>query len=91
MQLVIVSGLSGAGKTVALKQLEDLGYYCIDNIPLLLLEPLAERAVKFAESRYQRMAVGIDAREGAERVSRATRGPSRRGRARAHRAPVIFC
>ena len=69
MQLVIVSGLSGAGKTVALKQLEDLGYYCIDNIPLLLLEPLAERAVKFSESRYQRMAVGIDAREGAEQIA----------------------
>ncbi|MGH8540089.1 MAG: RNase adapter RapZ, partial [Stenotrophobium sp.] len=39
MQLVIVSGLSGAGKTVALKQYEDLGYYCIDNIPLALIGP----------------------------------------------------
>ena len=40
MRLVIVSGLSGTGKTVALKLYEDLGYYCIDNIPLDLVQPL---------------------------------------------------
>ena len=36
MKLIFVSGLSGAGKTVALKQYEDIGYYCIDNLPLQL-------------------------------------------------------
>jgi len=41
MDLLIVSGLSGAGKTVALRTLEDIGYYCIDNLPLFLLRELA--------------------------------------------------
>ena len=45
MRLVIVSGLSGAGKSVALKQYEDRGYYCIDNIPLDLVQPLLSHAV----------------------------------------------
>ena len=34
MKLVIVTGMSGAGKTVALKMLEDMGYYCVDNLPI---------------------------------------------------------
>lgn len=62
MQLVIVSGLSGAGKTVALKQFEDLGYTCIDNIPLALLDSLTGSKLKSLKERYERMAVGIDAR-----------------------------
>ncbi len=37
MELVIISGRSGAGKSVALKALEDIGYYCIDNLPLFLI------------------------------------------------------
>ena len=63
MKLVIVSGLSGAGKTVALKQYEDLGYYCIDNLPLALVGPLSLRALREAGKRYERLAIGIDARE----------------------------
>ncbi|SHH21777.1 UPF0042 nucleotide-binding protein [Hydrocarboniphaga daqingensis] len=71
MKLVIVSGLSGAGKTVALKQFEDLGWYCIDNIPLALIEPLLRRALgEKADKRYERMAVGIDARETAAQIRR---------------------
>lgn len=73
MKLVIVSGLSGAGKTVALKQYEDLGYYCIDNLPLQLVGPLAVRAVKKAEGRYKRLAVGIDAREAPSEIERFPR------------------
>ncbi|MCB1808018.1 MAG: RNase adaptor protein RapZ, partial [Candidatus Competibacteraceae bacterium] len=42
MRLIIVSGLSGSGKTIALQTLEDLGYYCVDNLPLQLLKPFAE-------------------------------------------------
>ena len=38
MKLLIVSGLSGSGKSIALETLEDCGYYCIDNLPLTLLE-----------------------------------------------------
>lgn len=62
MQLVIVSGLSGAGKTVALKQFEDLGWYCIDNLPLELVQPLVAHALEHPEPRYERVAIGIDAR-----------------------------
>ncbi|WP_295686129.1 RNase adapter RapZ [uncultured Nevskia sp.] len=62
MRLVIVSGLSGAGKTVALKQYEDRGYYCIDNIPLDLLQPLLTHAVDNPGPRYRKLALGIDAR-----------------------------
>ncbi len=62
MQLVIVSGMSGAGKTVALKQYEDLGYYCIDNLPLPLIGGRSSRVVKSLEGRYEKLAIGIDAR-----------------------------
>ncbi|MDR3418217.1 MAG: RNase adapter RapZ [Nevskia sp.] len=62
MRLVIVSGLSGTGKTVALKLYEDLGYYCIDNIPLDLVQPLIAHAVSHPEPRYSEFAIGVDAR-----------------------------
>jgi RNase adapter protein RapZ len=62
MRLVIISGLSGTGKTVALKQYEDLGYYCIDNIPLDLVQPLIAHAVSHPEPRYEQFAIGVDAR-----------------------------
>jgi len=73
MKLVIVSGLSGAGKTVALKQYEDLGWYCIDNIPLALVGPMALRALKRAHNRYERLAIGIDARESPSEIARFPR------------------
>ncbi len=62
MRLVFVSGLSGAGKTIALKQYEDLGYYCIDNIPLDLIAPLIDHALRSDDMRYRKLALGIDAR-----------------------------
>lgn len=70
MKLVIVSGLSGAGKTVALKQYEDLGWYCIDNMPLALVGPMALRALKSVHNRYERLAVGVDARESPREITR---------------------
>ena len=42
MRLIIVSGLSGSGKTIALHVLEDLGYYCIDNLPAALLSSVVD-------------------------------------------------
>lgn len=61
--LLIVSGLSGSGKTVALNALEDLGYYCIDNMPAVLIPQFAElTAAQFRESRDFRVAVSIDSR-----------------------------
>ncbi|MGB8691937.1 MAG: RNase adapter RapZ [Steroidobacteraceae bacterium] len=62
MRLIIVSGLSGAGKSVALHMLEDLGYYCIDNIPAALLKPFIAHTVRGSEKIYERTAVGLDAR-----------------------------
>lgn len=62
MKLVIVTGLSGSGKTIALNTLEDLGYYCIDNLPLLLLEPFSEALLSHGDPRFEQAAIGIDAR-----------------------------
>ena len=62
MQLVLVSGLSGAGKSVALKVLEDGGYYCIDNLPANLL---METVDFLAEAGHDKAAVSIDARSAA--------------------------
>jgi UPF0042 nucleotide-binding protein len=58
--LTVVSGLSGAGKTVALRTLEDLGYYCVDNLPVDLLPGFVD-SVGSGEA-HQRLAVGIDVR-----------------------------
>lgn len=70
MQLVIVSGLSGAGKTVALKQYEDMGYYCIDNLPLALVGgPISPRTLASIQQRYEQLAIGIDARESASEIA----------------------
>lgn len=62
VRLAVVSGLSGSGKTVALRTLEDLGFYCIDNLPPSMLKSLAEHATGSGETRFPRLAVGIDAR-----------------------------
>lgn len=61
MQLIIVSGLSGAGKSVALHTLEDEGYYCVDNLPTSMLVDLARKMTANSIS-YDRVAVGVDAR-----------------------------
>ena len=65
MKLVIVTGMSGAGKTIALKMLEDLGFYCVDNLPIPLLEPFAQLAVSKPVNQ-DRVALGIDVRSGEE-------------------------
>ncbi len=62
MKLIVVSGLSGSGKSVALHMLEDLGYYCVDNIPAHLLGSFVNETVSTGEKIYQRTAVGVDAR-----------------------------
>jgi RNase adapter protein RapZ len=62
MRLVIVSGLSGSGKSVALHMLEDLDYYCIDNIPAGLLPMFISHTVRSREAAYESTAVGVDAR-----------------------------
>jgi UPF0042 nucleotide-binding protein len=63
MKLIIVSGRSGSGKSTALHVLEDLGFYCIDNLPIGLLFPLTrEAAGQTRPGRLDKMAVSIDAR-----------------------------
>jgi UPF0042 nucleotide-binding protein len=42
MQIVLVSGLSGSGKSIAIAVLEDIGFYCVDNLPLAMLQPLVD-------------------------------------------------
>lgn len=65
MKLVIVTGMSGAGKTVALKMLEDIGFYCIDNLPIPLMETFVALTVQSPGVRDQ-VALGIDIRSGEE-------------------------
>jgi len=62
MRLIIVSGLSGSGKSVALHVLEDLGYYCIDNMPAALLKSVIEEVKTDGDESAQLLAVGVDAR-----------------------------
>ncbi len=67
--LIIVSGMSGGGKTVALHALEDLGFYCVDNLPPALLEPMINESSRHPD-RYSGVGIGIDARAGREDLER---------------------
>ena len=69
MRLVIVSGLSGSGKSIALNMLEDLGWFCIDNIPAGLLNGFVTHALGRADQLYARSAVGLDARNGPDEIA----------------------
>jgi UPF0042 nucleotide-binding protein len=62
VRLIIVSGLSGSGKSVALHQLEDIDFYCVDNIPAALLKPFISHTIRGTDEVYPRTAVGLDAR-----------------------------
>ena len=70
MKLVIVSGLSGSGKTVALHTLEDAGYYCIDNLPLGMLPQLIDNMINTTPIPYDLVAIAIDARSGIDNSDR---------------------
>ena len=65
MKLVIVTGMSGAGKTIALKILEDLGFYCVDNLPISLVDRFAELIME-SSGDIRNVALGIDIRSGEE-------------------------
>ena len=68
MKLIIVSGLSGSGKTVALHTLEDAGYYCIDNLPVGMLPDLVDSMVTTSPELYDLVAIAIDARSGIDKT-----------------------
>jgi len=70
VKLVIVSGLSGSGKTVALHTLEDAGYYCIDNLPLGMLPELVDNMINTTPQLYDLVAIAIDARSGVDKTDR---------------------
>ncbi len=70
MKLVVVSGRSGSGKTSALHVLEDMGYYCVDNLPVTLLPALTQSLNQVDHTHPQDLAVGIDARNRAEDLER---------------------
>lgn len=61
MRFVIVTGMSGAGKSTALKMLEDAGYFCVDNLPVPLVDKFVELAAGTAQE-YSRVALGLDVR-----------------------------
>jgi RNase adapter protein RapZ len=63
-RFVILTGLSGSGKTHAIRALEDLGYFCVDNLPTMLIPTLAELAAR-DESGLAKVAIVVDVREGA--------------------------
>jgi len=62
MKLLIISGLSGSGKSIALQTLEDCGFYCIDNLPISLLKSFIGDVVRVDDQTYRKTAIGIDAR-----------------------------
>jgi RNase adapter protein RapZ len=66
MKLFIVSGLSGSGKTIVLDTLEDCGYFCIDNLPVKLLEDFISHVMLADKKTYAKTAIGIDARNQSE-------------------------
>lgn len=63
MRFVIVTGMSGAGKSTALKMMEDMGYFCIDNLPIPLMPKLAE-LITVPNGEINKVALGLDIRSG---------------------------
>ena len=63
MKFVILTGMSGAGKSTAIKMMEDIGFYCVDNLPIPLLEKFVELTT-LQSAELQKVAVGIDIRSG---------------------------
>ncbi|MCI6637326.1 MAG: RNase adapter RapZ [Bilifractor sp.] len=64
MELVFVTGMSGAGKSTALKMLEDMGYFCVDNLPVFLIGKMIELTIDGEEGRIHKVAMGVDIRSG---------------------------
>lgn len=64
MEFIIITGLSGAGKSVAMRNMEDIGYYCVDNIPPMLVATFYELCEKSSDKRMKKIAVVTDIRAG---------------------------
>src|SRR5437667_12315102 len=61
-RFIILTGLSGSGKSHAIRALEDLGYFCIDNLPALMIPTMAELATR-ADAGIEKVAIVVDVRE----------------------------
>ena len=64
LDLVFVTGMSGAGRTTALKIMEDLGFFCVDNLPIPLIGKFVQLTREGEEGKIHRVAMGIDIRSG---------------------------
>ena len=64
MRIIIISGLSGSGKSIALNALEDENFYCIDNLPISLLATFIDQCANDEHKHHENIAIGIDARAG---------------------------
>lgn len=73
MKFLVVSGLSGSGKSTVLNALEDMGYYCVDNLPVELLPALAQEMVANHRRSVSGTVVGIDARSTPDELARIPR------------------
>ncbi len=87
-RIALLTGMSGSGKSTATKALEDLGYFCIDNLPVLLLPKLLELVGRGTSDEVHRLAIVIDAREGQQlpSVPAALEELRRQG----HKLEVVF-
>ena len=85
--LVVITGLSGAGKSYAIKCFEDMGFFCVDNLPTTLIPTFAD-LIMLSEQPIHRVALGVDVREGAY-LSRLF-DTIRELRARGHTVEVLF-
>ena len=89
MRLIVISGLSGSGKSVALHVLEDLGFYCVDNIPIGLLRSVVEEILLRRDNGFDSVGVGLDARTG-RRTSTHPGARTRSCAATASSCEIIF-
>ena len=64
LSFVVITGLSGAGKSFAIKCFEDMGFFCVDNLPTTLIPTFADLITR-SEQPIHRVALGVDVREGA--------------------------
>jgi UPF0042 nucleotide-binding protein len=87
LSVVVITGLSGAGKSYAIKCFEDMGFFCVDNLPTTLIPTFADLIMR-SEQQIHRVALGVDVREGAY-LSRLF-DTIRELRARGHTVEVLF-
>ena len=87
IRFVIITGLSGAGKSYAIKCLEDLGYFCVDNLPTTLIPTFAELCANSSRG-IQAIALGVDVREGEYLINMVD--TIQELRSRGHRVDVLF-